>query len=405
MTAYAAVLDHPRASAARDTGLRVTYVVSRWGEPTQTFVRREAASLVDAGAQVRIRSLKRPIPCRPPLPFVYLRPGRVAWAAVRTMFRHPGAATRAVGTVVWRSAPRNVPSQFAAAVIGLAWAAEPDDADLVHAHFGWVSATAAWAMTRITGQPYSVVLHAFELHSKRYQDRFAGVPLRAAAQVFTISSRDADLVGRKWDLDASVLRMGVSDEWLRTGTRTSRDPRLVVSVGSLVPKKGHAVLLDALARAGHELRLVIVGDGPERPSLSTRAANLGLGGRLEFLGTQTEVEVRRLLDRASVFALACIVGDDGDRDGIPVAIVEAMARHVPVVTTDIGGIPELVEDAALVVPAGNAAALAVALDRCIAGGEAVAEMVHRARARVESDFRSGVNSASVLELAAGLRGR
>jgi glycosyltransferase involved in cell wall biosynthesis len=265
-----------------------------------------------------------------------------------------------------------------------------------------VSATAAWVATRFTGRPYSVVLHAFDLHSAHRRDRFSAVPLRDAAQVFTISECDRDLVARQWGISAEVLRMGVSDEWFATPPLPVHDraPLSVVAVGSLVAKKGHDVLIDAVARTREPWVLDIIGEGPERRALEQRIAAAGLSGRARLLGLRPEAEVRDRLRRASVAALACVVAPDGDRDGIPVALMEAMACGTPVVSTRVGAIAELVGDAGVLVPAGDASALACALD-ALADPGLRSTMGTRARERVAREFRASHNCGPVVALTAG----
>jgi glycosyltransferase involved in cell wall biosynthesis len=143
--------------------------------------------------------------------------------------------------------------------------------------------------------------------------------------------------------------------------------------------------LCALARSDPRWRLVVVGCGPERERLDQLADALGLSNRVQFVGLQSEDGVRALLDRSAAFALACRVAPDGDRDGIPVALMEAMARRVPVVTTDVSAISELVGGAGVLVPAGDAAAFADGLDTMIDPARRE-EVGGAGRDRVAGDF-------------------
>jgi glycosyltransferase involved in cell wall biosynthesis len=386
----------------------VTYVVSRWGEPTQTFVRREVAAVRASGATVRVLSLRAPVALdsRDPVADVevwVLGPWRIARAVVATAVRHPRRVSSLLGSVVRWSAPRNTARQLGACLIGIAAARAPvAEADLVLAHFGWVAASAAWSLTRLTRSDLAIVLHAFELHSARRVDRFTPVPLRAAARVCTISARDQEVVRSRWGIDAEIHHMGVPDEWLDEAPAGPRDPWAIVSVGSLVPKKGHAVLLDALALADPRWRLEVIGEGPERSALLEQSRRRGLADRVRFVGHRDQSAVRAALDRSSVFALACVVAPGGDRDGIPVALMEAMARGTPVVTTRVGGIEELVDGVGVLVDPEDAPAFAAALD----GMRDPAQRVRRAesaRVRLSQSFRARDGGARVVELAAQAR--
>src|SRR4029453_2045740 len=117
-----------------------------------------------------------------------------------------------------------------------------------------------------------------------------------------------------------------------------RDPWLVVAGGRLGAGKGHLGLLGGLSPAGGRWRLVIAGEGPQSEELEASIAELGLSNRVTLLGHVGEREVEAWVRRAAVCALACVEGPDGDRDGVPVALMEAMAASTPVLTTSVGGI-------------------------------------------------------------------
>jgi glycosyltransferase involved in cell wall biosynthesis len=124
-----------------------------------------------------------------------------------------------------------------------------------------------------------------------------------------------------------------------------RRPARLLCVARLIPKKGHAVLLRALKQLhdeGSPVRLALAGDGPLDPSLRALASELGIDGSVNFLGAVPVGRVRELVLDSDIVVLASRVADDGDRDGLPVALIEAAALGTPVVATDVSGIPELV---------------------------------------------------------------
>jgi glycosyltransferase involved in cell wall biosynthesis len=163
------------------------------------------------------------------------------------------------------------------------------------------------------------------------------------------------------------------------------------------------VLVDAcrlLLDRGVDVECEIVGDGPLRPELDAHIARLALGDRVRLSGPDSEDGVRDRLARADVFALPCVVAADGDRDGIPVALAEAMAMCVPVVSTTLVGIGELVtEGTGLLVEPNDPAALADALS-AVAGMsvEQRDQLGRRARRRVQEAFEVETEARRLADL-------
>src|SRR5207302_543403 len=139
---------------------------------------------------------------------------------------------------------------------------------------------------------------------------------------------------------------------------------------------------------------------PIGQALEAQVMELGLRDRVELLGTHTHDRVRHAYQRASVFALPCVIMADGDRDGIPNVLLEAMASGVPVVSTPVSGIPELIESErdGLLVPPGNPPLLADALDRLLTEPEAGERLARAARAKVEARFARDASAAQLLAL-------
>jgi glycosyltransferase involved in cell wall biosynthesis len=141
---------------------------------------------------------------------------------------------------------------------------------------------------------------------------------------------------------------------------------LILSVGRLVEKKGFDDLLEAcavVAGSGRKFRCEIHGEGPDRGQLESLRDRLGLRGTVEFFGARTQAELVPLFQRADVFALTPRLTDDGDRDGVPNVVLEAMACAKPVVSTRVGGIAEVVQDEAngLLIDGRNTAAIAAGI--------------------------------------------
>lgn len=240
----------------------------------------------------------------------------------------------------------------------------------LHAHFAGEAAEWAALGSRVRGNPFGVTVHAVDLFRPR-----ASLPelLRQARLVVTISRWNAAFIEERYGVKARVIYCGVRPERWPVAEPGGDGP--VVSVGRNVPKKG----LNQLAEAIEGLpgaRLQLVSDAP------------GLASeRVEVLGLRPQGEIARIFAGASLFALPCRVAEDGDRDGLPVALMEAMAAGLPVLTTTLPGLDELVdEEVGWLVPPDDPEALRQALAQALGDPAERARRGRAARARVLARF-------------------
>jgi len=274
--------------------------------------------------------------------------------------------------------------------------------DHLHAHFVDRAALLALIVGRLLRVPFSATAHANDIyvnpvllpekigHAKfiatctRYNERHleSVAPAGARGRIRCIYH----------GLDAGGFPEG----------RTTRPRPLVLAVGQLKEKKGFGHLLEACRRLqerGVVFDCEIVGDGPLREELEAAVVRLGLTGRVRLRGALTNDAVLDRYAEAAVFALPCVTGVDGDRDGIPNVILEAMAMELPVVSTRHSGIPEAVgdEETGLLVPPGDVDALADALERLLADPTLRAVFGRAGRRRVLEVFDADVNVRKLLE--------
>jgi glycosyltransferase involved in cell wall biosynthesis len=177
---------------------------------------------------------------------------------------------------------------------------------------------------------------------------------------------------------------------------------VIAAVGRLVEKKGFADLLRAAAllkRAGRDFRVDIVGSGEQEPALRTLRDELGLRDRVRLLGPLPQDAVVSVVRSAAVFAAPCVVGDDGNRDGLPTVLLEAMALGTPCVATPVTGIPEVLTDgrSGLMVGEHDPEALAHAIDRLLADAALRTKLSRQARAHIEAEFDSRRQAALVAQ--------
>ncbi|MBK9118904.1 MAG: glycosyltransferase [Phycisphaerales bacterium] len=266
----------------------------------------------------------------------------------------------------------------------------------LHAHMAHVPTTLAMYAARQLGVTFSFTGHANDLFPQR---ALLAEKLRRAAFTACISHWHRafyrEVVTALPDERLPLVRCGV--EVPSSAATPGRRPRLeVLAVGRLVPKKGFDVLLRAIAQlvaAGCDLTCRIVGGGPEDGALRRLADALALRDRVSFDGPQPHMAVQAAVRAADLFVLPCRIDSAGDRDGIPVVLMEALAAGVPVVAGDLPAIRELIrhEDTGLLTVPGDVAAVATALRRLYDDRDLLRALATRGRAWVAEEFERDVN--------------
>jgi glycosyltransferase involved in cell wall biosynthesis len=269
------------------------------------------------------------------------------------------------------------------------------DARHLHAHFAHGPASVAHFASMLSSVPFSFTAHAKDIYTS--PPDLLGAKIRAARFVVTCTEYNArHLTSLAGDAAQRIKRIyhGVDLEKFRPccdRDRMSASDLRVLAIGRLVEKKGFTYLVDAvrsLTSVGRRLHLRIVGGGELKPLLERQIAQLGLDGVVELVGPRPQEQVVELYRSADVFVLPCVVTDNGDRDGIPNVLVEAMRMGVPVVSTAISGIPELVIDGTtgLLVPPRDVPSLVKAIERLADNPEERRSLSARAADHVSKKF-------------------
>ena len=358
--------------------MAVAVVLKGYPRLSETFIAQEILGLERRGLDQRIVSLRRPTDrARHPMhdavraPVTYLpeyawrEPLRV-WRCWRRARRLPGygASRRAWLRDLARDPTPNRGRRFAQALV---LAAElPADVDRLHAHFLHTPASVARYAGMMTGLPWTCSAHAKDIWTT--PDWEKREKLADCAWLVTCTRAGAehlaglDGTGRV-DLVYHGLDLGRLPPAPERAARPG--PVTIASVGRLVAKKGHDVLLDALRLLPADLdwRMVHIGGGPLRRTLERRADGLPV----RFLGAQPQERVVELLRGADLFALACRVARDGDRDGLPNVLMEAASQALCIVSTNVSAVPEFVTDGetGLLTEPDDPAAFAAALEALI----------------------------------------
>jgi glycosyltransferase involved in cell wall biosynthesis len=289
-----------------------------------------------------------------------------------------------------------------------------DHATHVHAHFAHDPALVGLLLARLTGLGFTFTAHAKDLYQIPADSLAARA--RAARAVVTCCAANADHIRRSVpDVDLPpllVVHHGVDLHRFAParGLPAPATGVRLLSVGRLVEKKGFTDLLRALALLrGRDVAftLRLCGAGPLHASLVELRDRLGLIDSVNFLGARTQEEVTAAMAEADAFVLTPLVTDDGDRDGIPTVLVEAMASALPVTTTAVGGIPELVTDGVngRLLREGDVAGVADALQQLAEDPLLRARLGAAARRMVEECYDVDAAACRLREVFAGRRPR
>ncbi len=369
--------------------MNIGYVVTSFPTLSESFVLNEVSELVRRGVNVHVFSLSEPEPNKATDDVlhselfqdrVHTFKGSLMMAGLRLSLIRSDAHIRAKYFV---NLIRRKRLQL----------------DFIHAQFAADQAYVASQMAMALKLPHSITAHASDLYSVKHRDRARRQMLKADA-VVTISNYNAEYIR---DLGVNpkkvhVIRTGVNLKKFSARPNNSVRQHLLLSISRLVEKKGLIFSIKAvknLQKKYPNLAYTIVGSGPLERMLKDAAQGLNV----QFLKGISNDEVAQLLHECTVFVLPCIIARDGDRDGIPVALMEAMACEVPVISTRISGIPELIESGkeGILVGQRNICELERSVEFILQNQEA-ADIGVNARAKIERDYNIEKNITKLMKV-------
>jgi colanic acid/amylovoran biosynthesis glycosyltransferase len=396
-------------------GRPVAYIIKMYPRFSETFILAELLELERQGATLQVFSLKKPddgifhadvarlrarVTYLPESPI--LAPGAFAAAHRDLLAADPRRYARALAAALRRRRLSTLKHFLQAGWIAVRL--RRAGIRHVHAHFASGTAAVALHLHRLTGITYSFTAHAKDIYIEDVDRGELATKLRTARFAVTVSDYNLDHLSRL-EGRARLVRIynGLDLERFAPNGAAPEEPPLVLAVGRLIEKKGFADLVEACARLrddGRRFRCRIVGKGELRAALCRRIAELGLEDIVELAGPLPRDALLELYPRASVVVAPSVVGANGNRDGLPTVLIEAMALGVPVVATDVTGIPELVEHerTGLLVPQHEPDALAAAIGRLLEDRAGAAALAAAGRERVERRFDLHANVAQLREL-------
>jgi glycosyltransferase involved in cell wall biosynthesis len=426
---------------------QLAYIIGTFPALTETFIVEEIRALEAAGVAVELFSLRRPsgthvnADAAPLAARTTYGPSlRDLWAAnARALRRAPGRYLGALGAVVRHTVlnPVHCLKSLGLFPVAVAFAEQMRARGVQHVHGHWANypATAAYLASRLLGVAYSFTAHAYDATLIRSMMR---EKIRRAGFVVTCTAWNKQLLERLVPSAQSKIVVNYHGATLerfvpdRTPDLAEPERFTIVSCGSLFPRKGYPYLLEACRRLrdrGWTFDCVILGEGSMRAELQRFIDRHELGDRVHLVGARPQREVVDYYRRADIFVLACATDHLGWReiltdpmlflevglaipfrpltDGIPNVLAEAMAMEVPVVSTYVAGIPELIEDGRTgsLVPERDPSALATAIERLLRDPAERRALARRGRVRVLDFFDRRQNIQQLIAIFAALGGR
>jgi glycosyltransferase involved in cell wall biosynthesis len=272
----------------------------------------------------------------------------------------------------------------------------------IHAHFANAPAAIAARVARARGIGYSISAHAKDIYLTSPDELRAN--MAGAKFVVTCTGHNAAFLREVAPgVPVSKLYHGIDCDQLCPGDAPPQSPPLILSVGRLRSKKGFDTLINACARLaadGLDFACDIIGYGPEEAALNAQITHLGLRSKVTLRGKMGHDDVVARMRSARVFALPCRIDADGDRDGIPNVVLEAMALGVPVVSTSVSGVPEVIDHGVtgILVDPDDAVALATAISDLLADQAKAKTLAQAARKTVARRFGEGRDMAMLNRL-------
>ncbi len=416
-------IEHSEISAKPDSrdqirAKKVAYIMSRFPKLTETFILYEMIALENGGVSVELFPLlkenqevhhKEVARLMKKAHFHRFFSLPIFMANVHFLLHKPLVYLRTIFEVL--SGTFGSKNFFFGAIgiipksVRFAYEMQNLGVEHVHAHFCNHPAVAAFIISKLTGIPFTFTAHGSDLHKDQ---RMLDKKVAAAATAVTISDYNKEVMvkkcGEAMRNKIKVIHCGIDPALFECHDRSGRTGAFqILCVASYEAVKGHKFLVEAcgiLAKRGVDFTCHLVGYGPLRAQVEAQIAALGLTKQFVIHGGLPRSEVIKLLEKADVFVLPSVPTPDGKREGIPVVLMEAMSSCLPVISSRLSGIPELVKDGenGFLTEPGDVTAIANALLRFAGNASLRGELGRRGREFIIKEFNLQKNSRQLFHL-------
>lgn len=390
--------------------MKIGYVVKRYPRYSETFIVNEILAHERAGLDIEIFALLPPEDTHfqnqlssVRAPVTYLQ--KNVWKASEFWTRLQRGLNNAIGGYSALEDARGMELRDVAQAFELSLLLRDRKITHVHAHFATASTSVARFASILSGIPYSFTAHAKDIFHEDVDREFLRKKFRDAAASITVSDFNVKTLAAEFGADAATLKRVYNGLDLRrfSYSEPAAESRQILAVGRLVEKKGFADLISACAiLRNHDVEYMcqIVGSGEVAFELEQQIAALSLSDNVRLLGARPQSEVIRLLREAAVFAAPCKIGADGNRDGLPTVLLEAMALGTPCISTRVTGIPEavLADETGSIVDDGDVSGLVRAITKVLSSPDIRRRYSTAARRHIERNFDIDSNAAELREI-------
>jgi colanic acid/amylovoran biosynthesis glycosyltransferase len=391
-------------------GPRIGYVLKRYPRYSETFVVNEILAHEAAGLSLEIFALRPPVDThfqdliaqvRAPVRYLlaaYLK-GEMLWDAVRQ--------TSEIIPDLWDklAIAAHEPAVEVCQALWLAQAVRTSNLTHLHAHFGSSATTVARLASHFSGVPYTFTAHAKDIFHESVNPDDLQRKLRDAQTAITVSDFNVQYLRQHYNQAAARVERLYNGLDLTQFPYQSPQHRTakIVAVGRLVEKKGFGDLVKACAILKSRkvvFECQIIGTGELEAQLQWQIQAPDLTDEVVLVGPRPQHELKHLVQSAAVFAAPCLVAEDGNRDGLPTVLLEAMALGTPCIATNVTGIPEILRDrqTGILIPPSDAIALAAALEQVLSHPAQRVAMAENARELMEKEFDIHQNSAVMRQI-------